>query len=238
MRFNHSVRALKKSSMMSVAAAALIAASGVAYGQGMGQGTSGTPAGNEIHKAPPGATGPSRNLPNGSVQHGTTGAGSTEQGAMPGKAPAEKIKPQQSGQGELKHPAGTTGQGAVQERKVQEPTTKQAPGHVTGPGKVQERYGTTGQGAAGARPATNLTAEQRTRITSVIRRETHVRPIEHVNFALRVGTHVPRSVHLYRLPAEVVTIYPEWRGYEYVLVEDQILVINPRTLEIVAVLEA
>ena len=34
-----------------------------------------------------------------------------------------------------------------------------------------------------------------------------------------------------------MTIYPEWRGYEFVLVNDQILVVDPRTFEIVAVLD-
>jgi len=35
-----------------------------------------------------------------------------------------------------------------------------------------------------------------------------------------------------------VTIYPEWRGYEFVLVNEQIVVVDPRTLEIVAVIDA
>jgi hypothetical protein len=35
-----------------------------------------------------------------------------------------------------------------------------------------------------------------------------------------------------------VTVYPEWRGYEFVLVNNQIIVINPRTLEIVDVIDA
>ena len=35
-----------------------------------------------------------------------------------------------------------------------------------------------------------------------------------------------------------MTIYPEWRGYEFILVRDQIIVVDPRTLEIVAVLDA
>jgi Protein of unknown function (DUF1236) len=37
---------------------------------------------------------------------------------------------------------------------------------------------------------------------------------------------------------ELVQIYPSWRGYQYILVGDQIVVINPRTHEIVAVLDA
>ena len=60
-----------------------------------------------------------------------------------------------------------------------------------------------------------------------------------MNFSIAVGTRVPREGVTFRpLPAEVVTIYPEWRGYEFFLVRDQIIVVDPRTLEIVAVLDA
>jgi hypothetical protein len=45
-------------------------------------------------------------------------------------------------------------------------------------------------------------------------------------------------VRFHALPQEVVTIYPEWRGYEFVLVKNQIIVVDPRTYEIVAVLDA
>jgi len=93
---------------------------------------------------------------------------------------------------------------------------------------------TTGQAGAGAK----LSTEQRTKITTVIRNE-RVAPVANVNFSIAIGTRVPREGVTFRpLPAEVVTIYPEWRGYEFFLVRDQIVVVDPRTLEIVAVLEA
>lgn len=93
---------------------------------------------------------------------------------------------------------------------------------------------TTGQAGAGAK----LSTEQRTRITTVIR-DQRVAPENNVNFSIAVGTRVPRErVHLHPLPAQVVDIYPEWRGYEFILVHNQIVVVDPRTLEIVAVLEA
>ena len=91
---------------------------------------------------------------------------------------------------------------------------------------------TTGQAGAGAK----LSTEQRTKITTVIKNE-HVRPETNVNFSISVGTRVPREVHFHPLPAEIVTVYPDWRGYEFFLVRDQIIVVNPSTLEIVAVLE-
>jgi hypothetical protein len=92
---------------------------------------------------------------------------------------------------------------------------------------------TVGQAGAGAK----LSTEQRTKITTVIR-DQHIAPVNNVNFSISVGTRVPREVSFHPLPASVVTIYPEWRGYEFFLVRDQIVVVDPRTLEIVAVLEA
>jgi hypothetical protein len=93
---------------------------------------------------------------------------------------------------------------------------------------------TSGQGAAGT--AANLSTEQRTTIRTVIKQQ-NVQPMTNVNFAITIGTRVPRSVHFYPLPVELVQIYPSWRGYDFFLVGDQIIVVNPRTLEIVAVLD-
>jgi hypothetical protein len=92
---------------------------------------------------------------------------------------------------------------------------------------------TTGQAGAGAK----LSTEQRTKITTVIKGQ-NVRPATNINFSISVGTRVPRDVGFHPLPAEIVTIYPEWRGYEFFLVNDQIIVVNPRTLEIVDVIDA
>lgn len=96
-----------------------------------------------------------------------------------------------------------------------------------------ERSTTTGQGAGSA---ARLSTEQRTKITSIIRQH-KVEPA-HLNVSVSVGTRIPESVHVYPLPVEVVEVYPEWRGYDYILVGDQIVIINPRTHEIVAIVEA
>jgi hypothetical protein len=56
--------------------------------------------------------------------------------------------------------------------------------------------------------------------------------------SVSVGTRIPASVHLYPVPVQVVEVYPEWRGFNYILVGDQIIVVDPRTHEIVAILEA
>ena len=92
---------------------------------------------------------------------------------------------------------------------------------------------TTGQAGAGAK----LSTEQRTTIRTSITKQ-NIKPVTNINFSISVGTRVPRTVTFHPLPAEVITIYPDWRGYEFFLVNDEIVVVNPRTLEIVAVLEA
>lgn len=102
-----------------------------------------------------------------------------------------------------------------------------------GKSAAEEKRSTTGQGAAAG--AAKLSTEQRTKISAVFRQ--HKVAPTHLNVSIRVGTRVPASVHFYPLPEQVVVIYPEWRGYDYILVGDQVLIINPRSHEIVAILE-
>ncbi|MCW5691491.1 MAG: DUF1236 domain-containing protein [Pseudolabrys sp.] len=102
------------------------------------------------------------------------------------------------------------------------------------PDKNSRPATTTGQGAAGARA--NLTTEQRSKITTVIKKQ-KVEPVK-LDIEVRVGTRIPQHVRYYPLPAEVVTIYPQWRGFDYIVVGDTIIVIDPGTREIVAVLDA
>jgi hypothetical protein len=92
-----------------------------------------------------------------------------------------------------------------------------------------------GMNARASAPVT-LSSEQRTKITTVIK-EKHVQPAR-VNFDIRVGAAVPRSVHLTTLPPEVIEVYPAWRGYEFILVADEIVIIDPNTLRVVAVIPA
>jgi hypothetical protein len=100
-----------------------------------------------------------------------------------------------------------------------------------------EQGGTTGQGAAAG--SAKLSTEQRTKITTIIKQQKveRVEPSK-LNISISVGARVPSTVRFYPLPSEVYVIYPEWRGYNYILVGDEILVIDPRTHQIVAILEA
>lgn len=81
----------------------------------------------------------------------------------------------------------------------------------------------------------NINDQQRTRISASIS-HLNVQPLTNVNFSLSVGTVVPRDIRLLPLPAEVVEIVPQYRGYNFVLVKDEIVIVEPSTYKIVTVL--
>jgi len=114
--------------------------------------------------------------------------------------------------------------------------TNQAQQAPTAPASNQaqgERSGTNSQAAA--RADVNLNKQQETRISTSVSR-LNVRPLTSVNFSLNVGTVVPRDVHLSTLPPDVVEIVPQYRGYSFALVKDEIVVVDPATYKIVTVL--
>jgi len=93
---------------------------------------------------------------------------------------------------------------------------------------------TTGQGAAAG--AAKLSTEQRTKITAAFR--AHKAAPAQLNVSISVGSRIPSNVHLYPVPVEVVNIYPEWRGFDYILVGNEIIIVDPSSHEIVAVITA
>jgi hypothetical protein len=93
----------------------------------------------------------------------------------------------------------------------------------------------TGQGQPGS-TSTSLNTEQRTKIRETVLRGGSVNRVTNVNFRINVGTVVPRSVTLVTVPSTIVEIHPAWRGYLYFVVGDEIVIVEPGTLRIVAVI--
>ena len=159
-----------------------------------------------------------------------------------GQAPeGDKTKASDKGAMDNKKDNGAAAKGSSDAKsgdvkaKTNDNTAQDATGAKSGQSTTTEKdRATTGQGAAAG--SATLSTEQRTKITTIVR-QNKVEPA-HLNVSIRVGTRVPESVRFYPLPAEVFVVYPEWRGYNYILVGNQILVINPRTHEIVAILDA
>jgi hypothetical protein len=234
--------------MMSVAAAALIAGAGFANAQGT-MGKEGPSAGAPAeHGAPSNAPGAKTMAPSGMK---ATQSEPNAPGGMKGQRAEDNMgqKPNTNMRSETNEPKGNRNnmrsetsepkgnreqaQGREERRGKEQAQGREDRGNMNAETKRPEEGKTVGQAGAGAK----LSSDQRTKITTVIR-DQHVAPATHVNFSISVGTRVPRDVSFHPLPAEVVTIYPEWRGYEFILVNDRIVVVDPRTFEIVAVLDA
>ena len=228
--------------MMSVAAAALIAGTGFANAQGTGTERN---APSTEHAAPSSATPTNRN----DATHG--GAARSEQKMQPPggmnqraednmKANPRDEKSAQENNMKSDQPKGMSAQSDEKGSARKDMKAEDRNGNMNAESKGAESKGaaesksqTVGQAGAGGK----LSSEQRTRISTVIRGQ-HVQPTTNVNFSISIGTRVPRDVSFHPLPAEVVTYYPEWRGYEFILVNEQIVVVDPGTFEIVAVIDA
>lgn len=82
-----------------------------------------------------------------------------------------------------------------------------------------------------------LSPEQRTRIRETVIDARGAPRVGHVDFDVRVGAAIPRGrIHIVPVPETLVRIEPRWRGYLYFVYEDEIVVVNPRSMRIVAVL--
>jgi hypothetical protein len=237
---------VRKAKLLSTVAAALLLTAGGALAQGMSKDTperapaaqQGAPAEKvapsmkEGEKAHP-------SLKQGEKAQVTPDAKSGKARETTGQAPKSDEKAGQT-MDKMDNKSGSAASGksdtdvrSKSEQNAQTPKSSTSPSTTSQSTTEQNRNATTGQGAAGS---AKLTTEQRTKITTAFKQ--HKVESTHLNVSISVGTRIPTNVHLYPLPAEVITIYPDWRGYEYILVGDQIVIINPRTHEIVAVVEA
>ena len=93
---------------------------------------------------------------------------------------------------------------------------------------------TTGNAATAATAAPP--AEKRTQITSAIKQE-KVEEVTNVNFNVSIGTAVPAGIRYHPMPSRIVEIYPEWRGYDFILVHGKYVILRPQTHEIVYIIE-
>ncbi len=88
------------------------------------------------------------------------------------------------------------------------------------------------------RSSYGLSNDQRVQVREHLMNE-RVARVDHVDFDVKVGTVVPRGVvHVVPLPPAVVRIVPRFRGFDYFVVGDEIVIVDPRSLRIVAVLPA
>ncbi len=167
----------------------------------------GSPSTNQRRQEPP------TQAPNRSDQGGMSGQGNPSTERSPSSS-----SPSSSGQ-------GSSGQGSTRQAPMgSTPGAAQTP---SAPSQTQGRAQTGGE-------SVTLTPEQKTTIRqSVLARAPRQ---SNVNFSLTVGTAVPTTVRLVAVPEPLFRIHPAWRGHLYFVVGDEIIIVDARTHQIVAVI--
>jgi hypothetical protein len=81
------------------------------------------------------------------------------------------------------------------------------------------------------RPSVSVNQEQRTQIMDRLRSERASN--ENINVRVNVGERLPPEVLPRPLPLDIVRIAPQYRDYEYTVIEDRVAIVDPRTREVV-----
>jgi hypothetical protein len=251
---------MRKSLLATVAVAAVVGFGGIAAAQSQtggdsNKGTSGAAQEQKSGEGKSGTQSGSKTLsPSGSQSSGQP-SGQSAQGMEKGKQNerlGQGANQEQKGmmRGAQEEKRGMEQKGAQQERGLQKNEKGAQEEHGTKLKGAQEQRGTStteqsktgvnaNVGTSGSRGASvQLSEDQRSQFKTIIGKERGPRLGSNVNFDVAVGTRIPRDVHVVVLPEEIVRIVPEYRGYEYFLVGDEIVIVDPSTLEIVAIIPA
>jgi hypothetical protein len=115
-----------------------------------------------------------------------------------------------------------------------QPRQRQSQAGSAGRSEELRREGERGESRANI----HITGPKKTELHDVIVHDTGIHRLRRgdVHFSLNVGTRVPDGVIFYDPPARFVDIEPEFRRYKIIVLDDEILVIDPATREIVDVI--
>jgi hypothetical protein len=217
---------MKNTLLITASVAALVAGIGLASAQGV----------NERRDAPTAATSEQK-APEGQADH--------QKSTLPAKT--EKLKPAPTAQApEKTKPAAATAQAPEKEKSIptaQVPdkadsdhqTVGQSPSQGAAPGPAAQKG--SAQKGSESFAAVPMSTEQTVRFRETLKGEKAER-LTGVQFSIAIGEEVPRSVHFHRLPARIVEYAPQYRDFDYILVGDDILIVDPSTHRIVAVISA
>jgi hypothetical protein len=90
---------------------------------------------------------------------------------------------------------------------------------------------------ANKKAVVQISQTQRVRIREAFRHHRgHFHRVARIGFPIFVGASVPSDYSFYDMPDDFVEYAPEYEGYKYIVVGDEILIIDPRTWEIVAII--
>jgi hypothetical protein len=198
----------------------------------------------------PSAQAPASQEPSGraqSQQHPSSGAAATSGQAPAPSGQAQSPAPDQMQRGQAQDQRGpspdrTKAQAPADQQQQRSATDRDRPA-ASGQAQTrqqdmqrQDRRQDARTSRDRASASLNINETQRTRIAATFS-SLNVRPVN-VNFRIATGVVVPRSVVLHTVPASIVEIAPQFRGFSYFATGDQIVIVEPRRKTVVAVLPA
>jgi hypothetical protein len=213
-------------SKLLVSTAALLAGMAMASAQNVPSGGRDSGPAAQSQGAPGGAAGQDRQAPQSSQgQQGQDAKGQAQQGQKDQMQPGQQKDQAQS--------PSQTQQSPKQEQSPQRQQGQQGQGAQPGQGAQGKttQQGQTQQGQTGG----TLTTEQRTKVRETVLTGGNVPRASNVNFSISVGTAVPRTVRVVAVPSTLVEFHPQWRGYRYFVVGDDMIIVD-RNNRIVAVI--
>jgi hypothetical protein len=231
---------MKNTLLITASIAALVAGIGLASAQGL----------NERRDAPAAATSEQK-APEGQTDHQKSALpAKTEKPKSPATAQVpeknDKMKPAATAQEPGKEKSAPTAQApekakpattaqAPENTDSERRTVGQSPSQGAAPGAATQK-GSPQKGAESSASA-QMSAEQNQKFRETLKGEKAER-LASVPFSISIGDAVPMTVHFYRLPARIVEYAPQYRDFDYILVGDEILIVDPGTRRIVAMIPA
>jgi outer membrane biosynthesis protein TonB len=243
---------MKNTLLITASVAALVAGIGLASAQGLNERRDAPAAATSEQKAPEGQPDHQKSTLPAKTEKmkpaPTAQAPETTKPVPTAQAPekTEKMKPVPTAQAPEKEKSAPTAQ--VPEKAKPAPTAQvpektdsehrtvgQSPSQGAAPGAAAQKE--SAQKGHDSFAAVPMSTEQNARFRETVKGE-KVERLTNVPFSLSIGEEVPRSVHYHRLPARIVEYAPQYRDFDYILVGDDILILDPRTHRIVAVISA
>jgi Protein of unknown function (DUF1236) len=158
---------------------------------------------------------------------GTERFGQSQSGVTTHGRQAEQINRGNKGNFERRGTAQTEQKGSVTTRGTR----------AGGTTVTEQRTGRTGlHGLQGNASRVTLSDEQRTKIRQTVIGASGAPRVSSVDFDLAVGTVIPRGhIHVVPVPRMLVDIEPAWRGFLYFIYQDELVIVDPNDMRIVAV---
>jgi hypothetical protein len=102
---------------------------------------------------------------------------------------------------------------------------------------TQDRQGQkTGQAADQTNQrTTSVNDDQRKQIVDQLRRDRSAST--NINVRVNIGERLPPRVQPRRLPADIVRIAPQYRNYEYTVIDNRVVIVDPRRREVIDILD-